>query len=300
MSQTTNEVLMIQPAHFAANPQTAVDNKFQIEEPREIEVQVEVEALKEFNVFRSALEDAGIKVVTYVDYRDLNTPDSIFPNNWFSTHANSTLVLYPMKAENRRRERRPDIVNDLRLRYENVVDLTRYENEGKFLEGTGSLALDRVNKIAYACLSQRTDHKLLREWSTLLGYSICEFSACDKNGAPIYHTNVMMAVLSKLAIVSLECIGDRDERNKLVESLANTGHEIVEISFDQVIHFCGNLLELASPTGPILALSKRAHDWFTVEQRQTIERHLKFVSAPIDAIETYGGGGARCMLAELF
>ena len=270
------------------------------------------QVLKEFSqLHRIISEQAGVQVhlFTHESYHD--TPDACFPNNWFSTHTDlecgeCTLVLYPMKVPNRRKERRPEFLKRMESfqRYTHVIDLTRQEKAVKptFLEGTGSLVLDRINKIGYVVISERSDLSLALKWGKIMQYEIVPFHATDSQGRAVYHTNVVMSVGTGVAVLCTECIEDPEERKKVVDRLHKTGHEIVDITRDQVNHFCGNVLELENWKGfPVMVMSTQAHNAFTPEQRQTM---LKFehelLHAEFSTIERVGGGGVRCAIAELF
>lgn len=299
--QTTDMLLMVEPAAFFSNPATAIDNHFQ----REIHIfsrdEVQAEALREFKEFSASLQQQNVEIIVFKDAPENRTPDSIFPNNWFTTHADSTFVLYPMKEESRRHERRPDIIGYLKARYQREVDFRSHEDQGRFLEGTGSLVLDRVNRIAYACRSQRTHEALLAEWGKVLNYRIIDFAAFDHTGDYIYHTNVMMNMGTKFVVLCLESITDAKERGRLIKSFSETKHEIIDISLAQMRAYCGNILEVKSKQGiSIIAMSQRAFNHFSDEQLRTLRHHGEIVHSDLSTIETYGGGGARCMLAELF
>ena len=295
--QTTSQIMMIEPANFHSNPATLADNRFQKASAHSIQD----DALKEFTDLRKAIEASGIKVLLFRDAVQNNTPDSIFPNNWVSTHEDGKMVLYPMKAENRRRERRKDIIETLRNDYPDLLDLSDYENKGKFLEGTGSLVLDRVNDIAYASLSQRTSMDLLAEWASHFNYRVVTFSALCLKGDPVYHTNVVMSIGSSFIIVCTDSIKKRNERQTVMRSLSESGREIIEISQFQVESFCGNILQLENSSGDsVIVMSTQAYNGFTDNQRYLLKQHGKLLHCPIDTIETYGGGSVRCMICELF
>jgi len=302
-SQLASAVLMIRPVRFESNPLTAASNRFQGRNPDSPEQQ-QRDADREFTGLRQALEAAGVEVLEFADTDEPHTPDAIFPNNWVSFHADGTVVLYPMEAPNRRRERRPDIIESLSADHgfdvREVIDLSAHEDRGHYLEGTGSLVLDRVNRIAYACLSTRTHLDALGDFAQRLGYEVVAFDAVDQDGAPIYHTNVLMNVGEELAVICSEAIPREDQRNAVLTSLRNTGHEVVEISYPQMNAFAGNMLELRSTAGErVIAMSAQALDSLDDAQRRTIEAHATIISAPIDHIESSAGGSVRCMLAEI-
>lgn len=299
-SQTTDTVLMVRPAHFQFNAQTATSNAFQTDVP-----DVQRLAVDEFDQMAQRLRDAGIHVVVITDSPAPVKPDAIFPNNWMTTHPDGTVVLYPMAAPNRRLEVRPDVLEYLEgtLGYEirHVLDLTLEADRQRFLEGTGSLVLDRVHRVAYACLSPRTDKALLEEWARQLDYTLCVFHAVDRQGQDIYHTNVMMSVGHTFAVVCLDAVPDAAEREALGRSLTRTGHELVTLSLDQVYDMAGNMLLLHNTQGtPKLVMSQRAHDVLTPAQVAQLQNHCELLPVAIPHIEIAGGGSARCMLAEVF
>ena len=292
-------VLIIRPRNFRSNPQTATDNSFQKVDIDSTEIQKNAEL--EFEGLKNLLEKNGIKVEVINITDNLDTPDDIFPNNWFSTHLNGTLVLYPMKAPNRRLERRKEIIELLHTRYPNILDLSRNEDRGLFLEGTGSIVLDNTNKKAYAALSERTSSNLLYEWSKKMEYETITFTAYDDAGKLIYHTNVLLTIGKGFCIICAESIKDKDELRLIRKSFKDTGNEIIEISFSQLKKFCGNCIQLGNNSGEsFLLMSTQAFEGFHPEQIATIEKYCKIIHAPLDTIESQGGGSARCMIAELF
>ena len=300
MTQTTSTVFMVKPVCFGFNEQTAENNAFQKEGFNE---GAQEKALKESNDFVNLLEENGIKVVLAEDTPEPKTPDSVFPNNWFSTHDGGLLVIYPMFAPNRRAERKQVFLDAMRshFNYKTVIDLTNWENEGKFLEGTGSMVLDRVNKIAYACKSPRTCEEVFNDFCKVLGYTPILFNAVDKNDKMIYHTNVLMCVGSSFAVLCADTIKDKEERKKVIESLEKSGKKIVEISFDQMEKYAGNMLEVKNKEGKrFLVMSQTAYDCLNKEQKEYFEKECTILHPKIDCIEVNGGGSARCMLAELF
>ena len=244
-SQLASAVLMITPVRFESNPSTAASNKFQGRNPDSPNKQ-QRDAAEEFVGLRAALETSGIEVIQVDDTVEPHTPDAIFPNNWVSFHADGSVVLYPMEAPNRRAERRPDIIETLVEDHEfivrKIVDLSTHEAQAQYLEGTGSLVLDRVNRGAYACLSSRTHLDALGDFAQRMGYEVLAFDAHDRNGAPIYHTNVLMSVGEALAVICAEAIPREDQRDAVLRRLADTGHEVVTIDFDQMDAFAGNML----------------------------------------------------------
>ncbi|MFO7305913.1 MAG: arginine deiminase-related protein [Gammaproteobacteria bacterium] len=301
--QSTAEVLMIRPVRFVGNPQTSASNKFQ----RRVAISDEDAqrlAQAEFDGLVEALMDAGVRVHVFEDTVEPHTPDSLFPNNWVSFHADGTVVLYPMLAPNRRAERRMDVLETLSARHgfriTRVVDLTPYERSGKYLEGTGSMVLDRSGRIAYACLSPRTDLDVLRDFAQQLDYEIVAFEAFDAGGFPIYHTNVLMCIGTRFAAVCSSAIRP-DQRDGVLESLLASGRTIVDLTFDQLDGFAGNMLELHTAQGqPIIAMSSRARDSLSLTQVAALEQGQgRIVTSPVPTIETLGGGSVRCMLAEI-
>jgi len=302
-SQLASAVLMIRPARFESNPETAESNKFQGKSAATPAEQQE-SALREFEELAVALEACGIKVLRFDDTTDPHTPDAIFPNNWVSFHGDGTVVLYPMEAPSRRLERRPDIIESLSGEHgyvvKQIVDLSHHEKAGHFLEGTGSVVLDRANRDAYACLSSRTHLDPLGEFAQRMDYDIVAFDATDKSGTPIYHTNVIMNIGEEFAVVCDEAISKEVQRAAVLERLTQTGHEIVSISYEQLESFAGNMLELKSASGDrVIAMSGTARESLGESQRQIIEKNATIVSAPIDNIEKSAGGSVRCMLAEV-
>ncbi len=302
-SQLAGAVLMVRPVRFYSNPLTAASNRFQGNTVLSAGEQQRA-ALEEFEALAAALEHAGIEVVVVDDTEDPPTPDAIFPNNWITTHADGTVVLYPMEAVNRRTERRHDVIDLLVTRYgfhvKRIIDLSPHERYGHYLEGTGSLVLDRPRRLAYACLSSRTHLDALGDFSQQLDYEVLAFDAVDRDGRAIYHTNVMMNLGERLAVICLESIRREDQREAVVRSLEDSGHEIVDLSYDQLEAFAGNMLELrAANGGRVLAMSAQARNSLTPAQLETIEANAKIVSASIDRIEASAGGSVRCMLAEI-
>lgn len=297
--QTTNHLLMIRPVDFKFNEQTAGNNKFQV---ASTESDVQSQALKEFDGFVELLRQNDIDVSVVDDTLQPETPDSIFPNNWVSFHEDGSIYLYPMFSENRRLERRKEILEGLRDKFEvnHVSDLSFYEMQYAFLEGTGSMVLDRVNKIAYACLSVRTDEEVLQNFCMLTGYEPISFQAVDGTNFPIYHTNVMMCIGDRFAVICLDSIPDQEEKLAVTMSLTSSGKEIIEITLDQMNHFAGNMLQVANQSGEsLLVMSEQAYLSLTTDQISALENYARIIYAPIYTIEKNGGGSARCMLAEI-
>ncbi|MGA8205673.1 MAG: arginine deiminase-related protein [Woeseiaceae bacterium] len=300
-SQLASSVLMVRPVRFEGNPQTAASNRFQGRVPGNEAPQPA--ALREFDALAGRLSDRGVEAIVVEDTAEPHTPDSIFPNNWVSFHADGKVVLYPMEAANRRAERRPDVIDLLATRrgfqVREVVDLTHHEGDGHFLEGTGSLVLDRSNRIAYACLSSRTHLDPLGEFAQRMGYEVVAFDAVDRGGAPIYHTNVLMNVGEELAVVCADAIPRAEQRDAVLERLRDTGHEVLVLDYAQLDAFAGNMLELRTRQGRLVAMSRRAYDSLGDEQRRRFERNGETLVADIATIEDHAGGSVRCMLAEV-
>lgn len=293
-------LLMVRPKRFGFNAETAVNNAFQT--AGQDQTTVQANALKEFDNFVATLRQHKIEVIVVDDTETPYTPDSIFPNNWISFHKNSTIVLYPMFAENRRLERKDTVIEAIKDRFQidNTIDLTRNENSNIFLEGTGSIILDRQHKIAYACISPRTDKNLFLEFCEEMGYEPVVFTAKDQKGKEIYHTNVMMCIADNYAVICLESIQEADERSVVVGALAQSGKVIVEISFEQMNKFAGNMLQVINEDGhKFLVMSAQAYNSLTSEQVIELNQYNPIIHVPLETIETNGGGSARCMMAEI-
>jgi hypothetical protein len=302
-SQLASAVLMIRPVRFESNPMTAASNRFQGRNAHSAAEQ-QLAAQHEFDALATALSHNGIEVIIVDDTPEPHTPDSIFPNNWISTHADGRVVLYPMEAENRRGERRLDIVEHLQeqcgRQVTEVVDLTAHEEADHFLEGTGSLVLDRVNRIAYACLSSRTQLDPLGDFAQRLGFDVVAFTAVDRDGVPIYHTNVLMSVGEEIAVICDEAIPRDDQREAVLARLRASGHEIVSLSYAQLEAFAGNMLELRNADGErVLAMSQQAYASLGEEQLRVLDADARLVVVDIGNIESAAGGSVRCMLAEV-
>ncbi|HEY9047052.1 MAG TPA: arginine deiminase-related protein [Ohtaekwangia sp.] len=299
MSQTTSHLLMIRPVQFAYNTQTAVNNAFQSTQ----DSNAQELALKEFDDFVIRLREQGIDVTVIPDTAAPHTPDSIFPNNWISFHDTGNIVLYPMYAANRRLERKPHVIETLQQKFTitEPIDLSEYENRNLFLEGTGSMVLDREQAIAYACLSQRTDREVLDTFCQRLGYTPIAFTATDGNGFPIYHTNVMMCVADRYVVICLDSIPDITERKIVEGTIRKTGKEIITITLDQMNHFAGNMLQVNNAKGEkFLVMSSQAYESLTADQVTRIKAYNPIIHSSLDTIERNGGGSARCMMAEVF
>jgi hypothetical protein len=302
--QATGALLLVRPVAFHGNPETAESNAFQRPPSAADPAAEQAAAALEFEGFVAILREAGVETIVVADTAEPATPDSIFPNNWVSFHADGTVVLYPMMSPCRRGERRLDILEHLSrdrgFRIDRVIDLSSHEATGRFLESTGSMVLDRVHRVAYACLSPRTDLEVLAEAAQVLGYDPVAFVAADADGVPIYHTNVMMCIGSDFAVLCEEAISDAAQRAAVRRRLQETGHDLIPIRFDQMARFAGNMLEVASVDGDrLLVLSARALEALDEEQRNALESRCRLVVAPIATIEEGGGGSVRCMLAEI-
>lgn len=293
-------LLMVSPDSFGFNEQTAKSNYFQKEVK---DTEIGKKAMVEFREAVKKIKDHGIEVHVFASPKETNCPDAVFPNNWISTHANGTVILYPMCTPNRRAERNSEIIKWLETDFsvKNIADLSFYENENLFLEGTGSIVFNHEAKTAYACISPRTNEKVLDEVCRILGYTSFVFEATDLNGNQIYHTNVVMSVGKKTAVVCLESISELTERNMLTESLRASGLEILDISFAQMNSFCGNILEVENKSGEnYCIMSKTAFDSFSETQKVILKKNAMLLPVEIPVIENTGGGSARCMLAEIF
>jgi hypothetical protein len=298
--QSTSHILMIRPVNFGFNEETAGSNAFQ--NRNAVKDGVNEKAQQEFDRMVNTLCSNGVDVTVIDDTPEPHTPDSIFPNNWVSFHADGGIFLYPMQAENRRLERREDIIAKLEDNFavKHIIDLSRFEVENKFLEGTGSMVLDRGNKIAYACLSPRTDQEVLDLFCEQAGYNTVSFDAVDEKGKAIYHTNVLMCVGSSFAVVCLDSIPNPHEKIVIKESFTSTHKEIIDISFAQMNQFAGNMLEVKNTEGEnLIVMSSNAFNALDDEQKTTLEKYGKLIYSDINTIETNGGGSARCMMAEV-
>jgi hypothetical protein len=298
--QSTNSILMIRPVSFGFNEQTAGSNAFQNRDADQQAVQNK--ALAEFDGFVKILKENGVNVIVIDDTPQPHTPDSIFPNNWVSFHTDGTVFLYPMQAENRRLERREDIISKLEDNFKvaHVIDLSRFEAEDKFLEGTGSMVLDRENKITYACLSPRTSKEILTLFCEQVNYKAVSFDAVDTHSKAIYHTNVLMCIGSKFAVICADSIPNPHEKIEVFESFRSTQKEVITITFDQMNHFAGNMLEVKNKAGEtLIIMSQNAYQALDEQQKNTLKKYGKLIYANINTIETNGGGSARCMMAEV-
>lgn len=300
LKQTTSHLLMIKPVAFDFNAETAVNNAFQQKGNNE---QAQQKAEAEFDGFVQKLTAAGVDVTVVQDTPVPHTPDSIFPNNWISFHWDGTLILYPMYAANRRAERKAQVIVAVASKFEisNRIDFTHAEQENKFLEGTGSMVLDRSNKIAYACLSPRTDKALFEEWCNQMAYTSCSFYSVDEQGGEIYHTNVMMCVADRYVVICLDSIRNEAEKKKVTDTITASGKKIIEINYSQMNRFAGNMLQVENKSGEkLLVMSSQAYHALTAAQVKELEGYNNIIHSDLTTIETNGGGSARCMMAEVF
>jgi len=300
--QAPHSIMMIRPAAFGFNAQTAASNAFQQSTNDHAET-IQQRALDEFNRMVDLLESHDIDVHVFEDSSAVLKPDALFPNNWISFHPDGKVILYPMLAENRRLERRVDIIQTLKEEFlvQEIIDFTDQERNNLFLEGTGSVVLDYVNKILYACRSPRTDETLVVRLCERLVYKPVVFDAVDRNGQAIYHTNVLMCIGSKFAVVCLDAIHSDADQEMLLSGLAGSNHKVVAISYDQMNAFAGNMIEVKSRNGePFVLLSERAFYSLLPGQIDAITRFAEMIPISIDTIETYGGGSVRCMVAGIF
>jgi hypothetical protein len=299
-AQSTNSVLMISPGRFYPNPETAPDNAFQGDTDRGSDA-LTLLARKEFDAAVQRLRMAGVNVHVFEDTAEPEKPDAVFPNNWMSTHHDGRIALFPMYSPLRRHERRQDIVEELCKHYRvtDVIDYSAFEDEGCCLEGTGSLVFDHLNKFAYVSLSNRSNPKVIQRFADDFSYESIIFTSIGSNGQSIYHTNVMMCIGTAFAMVGLDMIPNRAERQEVRARLEKTGKEIVELSADQIANFAGNAIELQNESGEkLLVLSSRAAHALTEDQRKKLSRYAQLVSLKLPAIEL-GGGSARCMIATI-
>ena len=301
-SQSANAVLMVRPTAFTSNPETLASNAFQSAAAATDEIASR--ARVEFDSVVNALTAAGVDVHAFDGRSERDCPDEVFPNNWVSFHADGTVVLYPMLAPSRRRERRTELIESLERDHgytiTRTIDLTAHEDREQFLEGTGSLVLDHIHRVAYACRSPRTHERVLHDFAERLEFTPVAFEALDEAHMPVYHTNIVMALGTRFAVVCPEAIPDPNDRGAVTRQLEISGRESVEIEIEQMHDFAANLLELDGSHGPVIALSACALATLEDSQIRRLERHGTLVSVAIPTIETFGGGSLRCMLAEVF
>jgi hypothetical protein len=308
--QAPSDVVMVRPHHFHPNPETAADNSFQNPYPSDRAGQPASAthqsnrwselALKEVTQAVQRLREGGVTVHLFEDQGERNTPDSVFPNNWFSTHSGGHVALYPMYATNRRRERRSDVIEMLKAQYrvQDVIDYSGLEQDNLFLEGTGAMVLDHIDRVAYAALSRRTSEVLLERFCTHFNYEPMAFPTLGGHEQPVYHTNVMMCIGTRFALVGLSLITDVQRRQAVADRLRASGREVIELSADQIAHFAGNALELTGTKGSLLAISQRAIKSLGADQRAALEKYTRLLPLQVPTIEL-AGGSVRCMLAGI-
>lgn len=295
--------MMIRPANFGFNPETAASNAFQKDSDTLTKSEVSQKALEEFDNFVALLRSNNIQVTVIDDKAEPIKADAVFPNNWISFHQNGYIITYPMQSENRRLERQEHIIDQLSEEFDvqAVFPLETFEDYDQFLEGTGSMIFDRVNKVVYACLSPRTNETVLDKFCKLTGYEKVVFKSIDGKGKDIYHTNVMMALGEDFVVICLETIKDPVHRKAIKDAFAKTGKTIIRISPDQMMAYAGNMLQLRNTAGErFLVMSSQAYDSLYPEQIQFIKQHTQILHSPINVIEEVGGGSVRCMMAEVF
>ena len=302
MRQITNTLMMVRPANFGFNTETAESNAFQVNDTQLNSTQIKALAVKEFDEFVNRLRKVGIHVIVVEDSHEPAKTDAVFPNNWISFHEDGTIITYPMLSEVRRLERRPQIINQVGETHQinRQIAYEEYENQARFLEGTGSLILDRPNKIAYACRSERTNKMVLEQFCEEMGYTAVLFDAVDGMQMPIYHTNVMMAVGKDFVVICMGSIPSPTDRTQLLNTFSMTGKTVIEITLVQMMHFAGNMLQVQGKEKDYLVMSEQAYQSLNEPQIEQIKSHTNILYSPLKTIETYGGGSARCMMAEVF
>ena len=301
--QCTDTIFMLRPASFGFNDQTALSNSFQQDDRQLAKEEIQKLAIHEFNLLADTLQAHGITVMIADDTAYPIKPDAIFPNNWFSTHSDGILITYPMFTPNRRTERREDILSWIEKKYKvkQRYSFEAFEEEGLILEGTGSMVLDRENKIVYACISPRTDPALLDRFALLRKYSKVVFNATDEQNKPVYYTNVIMAIGRKEVVLCTECISNEVEKKAVCDSVRATGKNLVEIRWSQVLKFAGNMLQVMNGAGDLIWLmSTSAYNSLDDDQKSHLQKHSRILHSDIPTIEKYGGGSVRCMIAEVF
>lgn len=294
---------MVRPAHFGFNTETATNNAFQVNDKSLTVNEIHQKAIAEFDNFVAILRGRAVNVVVAEDQSEPIKSDAVFPNNWITSHGDGTMVLYPMNAPSRRSERADNVIKEIEKQFvvKKRIHLEHYEEVDTFLEGTGSMILDRVNEICYACLSPRTDLGLLDEWCEIMHHKRVAFHSVDTKGTDIYHTNVMMALGETFVVICMETIRNEAEKMNLIKHFELTKKEIIEISLNQMMLFAGNMLQVRNDFDEtFLVMSKQAYDSLNASQIAHIQRHTEILYADIKTIETYGGGSARCMMAEIF
>ena len=302
MNHFSSHILMVYPKNFRSNDLTIDDNTFQNSSSNLSDNEIKNIALKEFELLYNKIQSQGIKVTVFKDTRNVDTPDAVFPNNWISFHNDNKAITYPMFAENRRLERTDLVIECLRDHGKNIsieYDYSNFENDNMFLEGTGSLVLDRLNKIAYCSLSQRSNEELVNRFCKDMGYNPVCFKSYHQN-KPIYHTNVVLSICNKFSIVCLQSIIDKKERLSVADSLKSSGLEIIDIDINQMSSFGANCIQLNGNKGPVLVMSSKSYNSFTNNQLGIIQKNTEVIHSSCENIENNSGGSARCMIAEVF
>ena len=302
MNHFSSHILMVYPKNFRSNELTIDDNTFQNSSSNLSDNEIKNIALKEFELLYNKIQSQGIVVTVFKDSRNVDTPDAVFPNNWISFHNDNKAITYPMFAENRRLERTDLVIECLRDHGKNIsieYDYSNFENDNMFLEGTGSLVLDRLNKIAYCSLSQRSNEELVNRFCKDMGYNPVCFKSYHQN-KPIYHTNVVLSICNKFSIVCLQSIIDKKERLSVADSLKSSGLEIIDIDINQMSSFGANCIQLNGNKGPILVMSSKSYNSFTNNQLGIIQKNTEVIHSSLENIENNSGGSARCMIAEVF
>ena len=298
-TQAPNAVVMIRPWRFGVNPETAQDNAFQ-QVPTQTATEIAYQARMEFDGMVTILKSNGIHVHVFEDYGEREIPDCVFPNNWFSTHSGGHVAVYPMFSPKRRRERRADVIDMLKDQYrvQEVTDYSGLEKDGLYLEGTGAMVLDHLERVAYTANSNRANPIVLERFCSHLNFEPMAFDAVDENGKAVYHTNVMMCITSKMVLICSSMIKDKVRRAEIIERLSHSGRQIIDLNIGQIKNFAANALELTGAQGSILALSQRAYNSLTTEQSMKIEPSTQLVPINVPTIEL-SGGSVRCMLAGI-
>jgi len=300
--QAAKTIMMMRPKRFGYDPVSAETNAFQKMEGADNQDFIRNQAVAEFDNAVNLLREAGVSVIVIEDTEEPAKPNAVFPNNWVSFHRDTKVVLYPMMAVNRRQERRPEVFDQLNaqgLAFDEFIDISHYEDQGQFLESTGSIIFDYPREIAYACSSERTDPDVMQKLSDILGFEPIIFNAVDRDGLPIYHTNVMMCLADQYAVICAESIPE-EQRATVLGALEHTNHEIVPITYDQMYSFAGNMLEVQNASGQsLLIMSEAAMHSLNLDQKQKLSEYSRLLSIPIPTIEKYGGGSIRCMMCRV-
>ena len=302
MNHFSSHILMVYPKNFRSNVLTIDDNTFQNSSSNLSSNEIKNKAVAEFELLNNKIQSQGIKVTVFKDSRNVDTPDAVFPNNWISFHKDNKAITYPMFAKNRRLERTPLVIECLNNYGKNIsinYDYSNFENDNLFLEGTGSLVLDRLNKIAYCSLSQRSNEELVNRFCIDMGYNPVVFKSYHQN-KPIYHTNVLLSICNKFSVVCLESIIDKKERLSVKDSLISSGLEIIDIDINQMSSFGANCIQLNGNKGPVLVMSSKAYNSFANNQLDIIQKNTQIIHSSLENIENNSGGSARCMIAEVF